>query len=209
MVGVVGRVKQYSLDADSRIAMYFPHTQYPARAMNVVLRTEHDPSSLATAARQALRAIDPDLPIYRLRTMEERVGDSLARQRFAMVLLTTFAALALGLAIVGVYGVLAYIVSQGTRELGIRLALGASPRAIAGLVVTHGMAVAVAGLAAGVAGALLLTRFMQSLLFQVGPADPVTFLAVPAVLFGAALVAIWGPARKAAQIDPLLTIRDN
>jgi putative ABC transport system permease protein len=209
VVGVVGRVKQYTLDADSRIAMYFPHAQYPARSMNVVARTDRDPAALATAVRQEVRAVDADLPIYRLRTMEERVGESLARRRFAMLLLATFAALALGLAVVGVYGVMSYLVSQSTRELGIRIALGATPGTIRTMILSSAMAVTIVGMAAGLAGALGLTRLMRSLLFQVGPADPVTFLTIPAVLAAAALAATYLPARKAAQIDPLLTIRDN
>jgi predicted permease len=209
VVGVVGRVRQYTLDADSRIAVYFPHTQFPARGMNVVLRTSGDPSALAAAARREVHDLDPDLPVYRLRTMEERVSESLARRRFAMLLLTLFAALALGLAVVGVYGVMAYLVSQGTRELGIRLALGAAPSAILALILKRGMTVAVAGIAAGVAAALVLTRFMQSLLFQIQPADPLTFAAIPVVLAAAAAAAVFVPARRASRIDPLLTIKDN
>jgi predicted lysophospholipase L1 biosynthesis ABC-type transport system permease subunit len=209
VVGVVGRVKQYSLDADSRMAMYFPHSQYPARAMNVVLRSDRDSTSLVGPVREQVHAVDPDLPIYRLRTMDERVGESLARRRFAMLLLTTFAALAFGLAVVGVYGVMAYLVSQGTRELGIRLALGATPRAILALIISRGMAVSAAGLLAGIIGALVLTRFMRSLLFQVEPSDPLTFVSIPVVLGLAAFAATYLPARRAAQIDPLLTIRDN
>ena len=209
VVGVVGRVKQYSLDADSRMAMYFPHSQYPARAMNVVLRSDRDATSLVGPVREQVHAVDPDLPIYRVRTMDERVGESLARRRFAMLLLTTFAALAFGLAVVGVYGVMAYLVSQGTRELGIRLALGATPRAILALIISRGMAVSAAGLLAGIIGALVLTRFMRSLLFQVEPSDPLTFVSIPVVLGLAAFAATYLPARRAAQIDPLLTIRDN
>ena len=209
VVGVVGRVKQYTLDADSRIAMYFPHSQYPARAMNVVLRTDTDAASYADAARRELRAVDPGLPTYRERTMMDRVDESLARRRFAMLLLTVFAVLAVGLAVVGVYGVMAYLVSQGTRELGIRLALGATPRAIMTLIISHATVVSAAGLFVGVVGALILTRFMQSLLYQVEATDPLTFVAIPVVLGAAALAATYLPARRAAQIDPLLTIRDN
>jgi len=209
VVGVVGRVKQYSLDADSRIAMYFPHAQYPARAMNVVVRAGGNHSSLSSAARTELRKIDAGLPMYRVRTMEERVGDSLARRRFTMLLLGSFAALALGMAVVGVYGVMAYLVSQGRRELGIRIALGASPRSVARMVVSGALRLAAASIAVGLLTAYMLTGFMRGLLFAVEPADPVTFLAVPIVLTIAAVAATYGPARKAAQIDPLLTIRDN
>ena len=209
VVGVVGRVKQYSLDADSRIAMYFPQAQSAVRAMNVVVRTTGDPAALAAAVRKTLREVDPDLPMFRLRTMEERVGESLARRRFAMLLLTLFAALALGLAIVGVYGVMAYLVSQGTRELGIRLALGASPRAILWLIVARGMTVAAAGMAVGLAAAVVLTRSMRSLLFEVEPHDPATFGAILALLGLAALTASYAPARRAARIDPMISLRSE
>ena len=178
VVGVVGRVKQYTLDTDSRIAMYFAHAQYPTRAMNVVLRGRADPDALTAEVRRELREVDPDLPMYGVRTMAERVDESLARRRFSMLLLTLFAALALGLASIGTYGVLAYLVSQGTREIGIRLALGATPRRILVLIVRHGMSVALAGVALGVAGAFLLTRFMRTLLFGVTASDPLTFAAI-------------------------------
>ena len=206
VVGVVGRIKQYTLDADSRIAIYLAQTQYPARAMNVVLRSSTDPAGLAGAVRQQVSALDPDLPIYNVRTMEERVRASLAPRRFAMLLLAVFAALALGLAAIGIYGVMAYLVSQGTRELGIRIALGATPRGIVTLVVRQGLGVAAAGIALGVGAAFVLTRFMQSLLFGVGAADPLTFAAIPALLAGVALVASCVPARRAARIDPVVSL---
>jgi predicted permease len=207
VVGIVGRVKQYTLDGDSRIAMYLPHTQSIGRAMNVVVRSNGDPEVLAAAARRELRAIDPDLPIYNVRTMAQRVDESLARRRFAMLLLTLFAILALGLAAVGTYGVIAYLVTQGTRDLGIRLALGATPRAILLLIVRHGMTVAGAGVAVGMAGAFVVTRFMRNLLFGVGAADPATFLMVPMLLLLVALAASYLPARRASRIDPMDSLR--
>jgi predicted permease len=209
VVGVVGRVKQYTLDADSRIAMYFAHAQSPVRAMNVVLRSRADPEALTAAVREQLRAVDPDLPIYGVRTMAERVDESLARRRFSMLLLTLFAALALGLAAIGTYGVLAYLVSQGAREIGIRLALGASPGRILVLIVRHGMSVALAGVAAGVTGAFLLTRFMRSLLFGVTASDPMTFAGIAALLTLVALLASYLPARRAARIDPMVSLRSE
>ena len=125
--------------------------------------------------RQQIRELDPDLPVYNVRTMEQRVDESLARRRFAVTLLTLFALLALGLAAIGTYGVIAYLVSQGTREIGIRLALGATPGNVVGMVVRAGMLVVAAGIVTGLAGALVLTRFMQALLFNVTPTDAVTF----------------------------------
>src|SRR6185503_16774545 len=156
----------------------FPQTQVVARGMNVVVRTERDPAASAPAIRAEIRALDPDLPIYNVRTMSQRVGESLARRRFSMLLLTLFAALALGLATIGIYGVIAYLVTQGTRELGIRMALGATPRAILLLILRHGLSVALLGVGAGLAGAFALTRFMRNLLFGIGAADPATFVTV-------------------------------
>jgi predicted permease len=207
VVGVVGNIKQYTLDGDSRIALYLAHGQSSSRAMNVVLRTGGNPAALASAVRQAVRAIDPDLPVYNVRTMAERVEESLARRRFAMLLLTLFAVIALGLSTIGIYGVIAYLVAQGTRELGIRMALGCTPHGVLGLVVRHGMGIALAGVAVGVAGAFALTRFMGSLLFGVKASDPLTFTFVPVLLAAAALIASYIPGRRASRIDPMISLR--
>jgi len=209
VVGVVGRVKQYTLDGDSRIAMYLPHTQSIGRGINVVLRSRGDPAALAATVRREIRALDPDLPIYNVRTMTERVGESLARRRFSMLLLTLFAALALGLATIGIYGVIAYLVTQGTRELGIRMALGATPRGILLLILRHGVSVALIGVGAGLAGAFVLTRFMRNLLFGVDAADPATFSTVALLLTAIALAASYLPARRAARIDPMVSLRSE
>ena len=207
VVGVVGRVKQDALDAEPRMAYYRYHGQSPSRSMNVVLRSASEPAGLSGAVTREIRAIDPDLPIYRLRTMASRVDDSLAERRFAMLLLTLFALLALGLAAVGIYGVMAYLVSQGTRELGIRLALGAAPRDLLLLVVRQGLLVAAVGVVIGLAGAFALTRFMRGLLFGVHAADPATFAAIGGVLGAVALMATYLPARRAARIDPIVSLR--
>jgi predicted permease len=208
VVGIVGRIKQYTLDErDSRIAMYHPHTQVPSRAMNVVLRSEADPAGLSALAAAEIRRLDPDMPIYNVRTMASRVEESLARRRFAMLLLTLFAGIALVLAAVGTYGVISFLVNQGTREIGIRMALGATPAAIMGLVVWRGMGLAGLGVAIGLAGALIVTRSMHSLLFGVGPTDPLTFGSIAIVLTVAALLASWLPARRAARVDPMVSLR--
>jgi predicted permease len=207
VIGVVGRVKQDALDLDSRMAYYRYQGQTPSRALNVVVGSTGNPSGLAAAVTQQVRALDPDMPIYRMQTMGKRVEESLAERRFSMLLLTLFALLALGLAAIGTYGVMAYLVSQGTRELGIRLALGAAPRDLLRLVVRQGMSVAIMGTVVGLGGAFLLTEFMRALLFGVHPRDPLTFVAIASTLTAVALVASYVPARRAARIDPIISLR--
>ena len=187
--------------------MYFAQTQTGARAMNVVVGSSTDASALTAAVSKEIRALDPDLPIYNVRTMDSRVGESLAQRRFAMLLLTLFAGLALALAAIGIYGVMAYLVSQGTRELGIRLALGATPGRILGLVVRQGLHVTLLGVSIGLAGAFVFTRFMRTLLFGVHALDPVTFVAIGLLLTAIALFASYVPARRAARIDPIVSLR--
>ena len=207
IVGVVNSVKQDALDAESRIAYYRFQGQAPSRAMNVVVRSATEPAGLTGAVTREIRTLDPDLPIYKMRTMEERVEASLAERRFSMLLLTLFAVLALGLAAIGIYGVMSYLVGQGTREFGIRLALGAAPRDLLLLVVRQGMSIAVVGMVLGLAGAFALTRFMRTLLYGVQASDPVTFAAIAATLTLVALVACFVPARRAARIDPIVWLR--
>jgi predicted permease len=207
VVGVVGRVKQYTLDADSRIALYRPQTQYPTGTMNVVLRTGADPAALTSAVKQTIRALDSDLPLYNVRTMEQRMEESLARRRFAMLLLALFACVALALATIGTCGVMAYLVNQGTREIGIRMALGATQMGIVRLVVWKGMALALSGVAVGLAGAFALSRLMRSLLFGVSPADPLTFVAISLLLALVTLLASYVQAHRAAHIDPIVSLR--
>jgi ABC-type lipoprotein release transport system permease subunit len=206
VVGVVGRVKQYTLDVDSRIAFYFPQTQVMQRGMNVVVRGR-DPAALTSAVRGEIHAIDPDLPLYDVRTMEQRVEASLATRRFSMMLLGVFALVALALATIGVYGVIAYLVNQSTREIGIRIAMGATQRGIVGLVVRRGMTLAIVGVAIGLAGAFAVTRFLSSFLFGVRTTDPITFVAIALLMMTAALLASLIPARRAARIDPIVSLR--
>jgi predicted permease len=207
VVGVVGRIKQYTLDSDSRIAFYLPQAQHVTRAMNIVVRSGLDPAALASAVKQEIHTLDGDLPLYNVRTMTRRVDESLARRRFSMQLLALFACLALVLATIGVYGVMAYLVSQGTREIGIRMALGATPGGILSLVVRKGMILALSGVAVGLAGAFALTRLMRSLLFGVEANDPLTFVAISLLLTLIALLASYIPAHRAAQIDPVVSLR--
>ncbi len=207
VVGVVGRIKQYTLDSDSRIALYLPQSQHAGRAMNVVVRSANDPAALAPAIKAQLHELDPDLPMYRVLTMEQRVAESLARRRFSTLLLGLFAAFALALATIGIYGVMAYLVSQGTREIGIRLALGASQRGILRLVVKQGMLLAGCGVGLGFIAALAFSRLLSSQLFGVQSTDPMTFAAIAVLLLGVALLASYIPARRAARIDPMISLR--
>ena len=207
VVGVVGRVKHESLDSQPRIAFYLPQTQYPARSMALVLRSAADPSALTPAVAQKLRSIDPDLPMYAVKTMTDRVAESLARRKFSMLLLGILAGVALMLATIGIYGVMAYLVNQGTRAIGIRMALGATQRDILRLVVVHGMTLALSGVAIGLAAAFLFSRLMRGLLFGIEASDPATFLAISVLLALVGLAATYIPARRAARVDPILCLR--
>jgi len=207
VVGIVGRVKQYSLDSDSRIAMYIPHTQNPSRALTAVLRSGSDPAALSGAVKKEIRQIDPDLPVYQVRTMTNFIDESLARRRFTMSLLGIFAGIALLLAAIGIYGVMAYLVNQGTREIGIRLALGATQSGILGMVIRQGMTLALTGVGAGLIGAFALTRLLRSFLYGVQATDPLTFAAIALLLAAVALLASFIPARRASRIDPMISLR--
>ena len=209
VVGVVGRVKQDSLDSEPRIAFYLAHTQFPTRAMTVAFRGRTDPAAMLSAAKVVLQGLDPDLPMYYVRTMEQRVDESLARRRFSMLLLGVFASVALVLATIGIYGVMTYLVNQGIRELGIRIALGASQRDILSLVVGQGMALSLFGVTLGLAAAFLLTRLIRSMLFGVAANDPFTFAGIALLLALITLLATYIPAQRATQIDPLISLRQD
>jgi predicted permease len=207
IVGVVGGVKQYGLDADARIAFYRPHTQSVARTLYIVVRSDGDPVALANLVTKEIRALDPDLPVSNVRTMSSRIEESLVRRRFSMILLGVFAGLAFVLAAIGIYGVMAYLVSQGAREMGIRIALGATPAAILKLVLGQGLVIAMTGIAVGIAAAVALTRLMQGLLFGIHAADPLTFAVTSLGLGMTALAACYFPARRAARIDPVSAMK--
>ncbi|MEZ5319548.1 MAG: ABC transporter permease [Vicinamibacterales bacterium] len=207
VIGVVGRVRHYGLDTEPRIALYRPHTQSVARSLFVVVRSATAPEALARQVTDAVRGVDPDLPISNVRSMSARLDASLARRRFAMTLLALFAGLALVLAAVGTYGVMAYLVGQSTREVGIRLALGATPRAVLGLVLGRGAVVTAWGVGLGLLGAFALTRLMRSLLWGVEASDPATFGVVAMVVSAAAMAAVFVPARRAAAVDPVTSLR--
>jgi putative ABC transport system permease protein len=173
----------------------------------LVVRTTGDPNAMIPAVVGEVQALDPDLPVYDVATMDRRFSDSLARRRFSTLLLGALAAVASLLAAIGIYGVLAYAVNQRTHEIGVRMALGAGRRDIVRLVVGQAVVMVALGIAAGLVGALALTRVMESLLFGVSATDAATFVAVPLVLAAIALVASYIPARRATRVDPLVALR--
>ena len=207
IVGVVGVVKEYGLDAGTRMVVYLPHAQARSGALYVVARTSADPASTLGAITHLVNTISPDVPVYNAATMERRVQDSMARQRFAMTMLGAFAGFAMILAVIGIYGVMSFLVSKGTADIAIRVALGARRASILSLVFRQGMRLAAIGIVTGLIGALGLTRLMNSLLFGVKPTDPLTFLSVLALLLVVALSACLVPAGRAMRIDPVIALR--
>ncbi|HEX9763862.1 MAG TPA: ABC transporter permease [Candidatus Acidoferrales bacterium] len=207
IVGVVGDTNRNGLDVRSRPEIYMPYTQNPTRWISVVARTTTEPTSLAPALREQVQAIDPHQPLYGVQPMEQRVAASLGERRFSMTLLGGFAALAFLLAVIGLYSVISYSVSQRTHEIGIRMALGANRSSVLRLVLHQGLKFTLVGTAVGVCGALCLTRFASGLLYGITPTEPIVFVAVAALLAGVALLASWIPARRAVRVDPMVALR--
>jgi putative ABC transport system permease protein len=207
IVGVVRDTKQLSLRDEVRPEIHYSAEQWPIDGLSVVVRTTAPPATALAAARDALHGIDPNLPMFDARTIASMVDDSVAEPRFYMTLLGIFAAVALALAAVGIYGVIAYGVAQRSHEIGVRMALGASAHDVSRMVVRQGTVLAVIGVVVGLVGAFALTRLMASLLYGVTASDPVTFAVVPLVLGLVALLACWLPARRAARVDPLEAMR--
>ena len=172
-----------------------------------MVRTSPDPTAIVSNLRQIVRSLDPEVPLFQVRSMEEVLTESVAPRRFNMLLLAAFAGLALLLASIGIYGVMSYSVSQYTREIGIRMALGARAADVLELIVRQGMALVLIGLAVGAAGALALTRVMSSLLFDVKPWDPLTLSSVSVLLAAVAFAANYIPARRATRVDPMIALR--
>jgi len=208
VVGVVGRVKMEGLSQDSkRVQGYFAFSQMPFSGMTVITKAAADPNQLIAATRQQVTALDSDQPIYNIRTMNEIRSDSVAPERLNLTLLSLFAGIALVLAIVGIYGVMSYSVTQRTHEIGIRMAIGAQPRDVFRMVIGQGMLLAVIGVAIGLVGAFGLTRLMTTMLFGVEPTDPATFAIISVVLIFVALVACYVPSRRATKVDPTVSLR--
>ncbi|MFL5458382.1 MAG: FtsX-like permease family protein, partial [Myxococcales bacterium] len=209
IVGIVADVTQTSLAASLPDAVYVPVAQWAwtDRALFLAVRSKTAPSLLAPAIRQAIWSIDKNQVIVRIATMEDLLSASASQRRFALVLFEAFAAVALVLAAMGIYGVLAGSVAERTREIGIRAALGASPGGILALVVRQGLALTGIGVAAGLAGAVAASQAIAGLLFGVSRLDPLTYAGMVALLFAVAAVACWVPAWRAARVDPALTLR--
>jgi putative ABC transport system permease protein len=207
IVGIVGDVKDSDLSARQSTQIYVPFVQNPFWAADIAVRVHGNPSALSGTLREQIRAIDSALPVAEVRPMAEVIGSSIAQPRFRTTLLSLFGAAALLLAAIGIYGVLAYTVAQQTREIGIRMALGANPGKVLRLVLGRGLRLAGFGTAIGILAALMLTQLLNSLLFGVSATDPVTFAAVAGLLLGVALLACYVPARRAMRVDPMVALR--
>jgi putative ABC transport system permease protein len=216
IVGVVRHVEHFGLDGQTPVEaeFYFNFNQIPlavlpryVRRVNLLVRTDLEPLSLAAPVRSQISALDKDQAVFNVRTMEQMLSQSVAARRFSMILLAVFGALALILAAVGIYGVISYSVAQRTREVGIRMALGAQTLDVLKLVVRDGLRLVLIGVVVGMGGALMLTRLMTTLLFGVTPTDLFTYATVALVLFGVALLACYIPARRATKVDPLVALR--
>jgi putative ABC transport system permease protein len=207
IIGVVGDVRRTGFDAEVRPETFLPHSQAPARGMIMVLRTDSDPAKFASSVRSAVRELDPDQPVFEVETMDATLGEMMAQRRLNMILFGVFAAAALLLASVGIYGIISHHVTERTHELGVRMALGASRREVLKLVLKQGMTLSGFGIGLGLGGAFGLTRVMSSLLYGVSATDPITFAAIALLLGIVALAACLIPARRATKVDPMIALR--
>jgi putative ABC transport system permease protein len=207
IVGVVGDVRQMGLGVPADPTVYWPMPELPYSRMTILVRTSGDPLNLVSAARGELHQMDAELPMSQVSTMDQLLSDSLSRSRFTMFLLGVFAAVALVLTAVGIYGVIAYNVAQRTHEIGIRMALGAQRRNVLGLVLGQGTRLTFVGVGVGIVASLALTRLMESLLYGVSTRDPLTFAAVSLLLTAVALLASYIPARYATKVSPTVALR--
>ncbi|MGH9823656.1 MAG: FtsX-like permease family protein, partial [Blastocatellia bacterium] len=206
IVGVVGHVKDYGLDGISKVQYYLPETQAPGSEMSFVIKTSTDPMRVLHEAEDAVHSLDPDEPVYQVQTMQNIYDSSIAVKRFAMFLLGVFSAIALILALVGIYGVMSYVVTQRTHEVGIRLAVGARARDVVTLLMKQGVFLSGLGVAIGLAGSFAVSRLLSSLLFNVTPTDPLTFGALAGLIVGATVLATLIPAGRATRVDPMVAL---
>lgn len=209
VVGVIGDVRYAALDSVATPDVYLSYFQSPRGRMMLMLRSAGDANALGPPARRLVQQLLPSSPVYEMRTMEERVADAMRYARFSTVILVLFGLVALALATMGTYGVISFGVAQRTREIGIRVALGASRNELVRMIVRHGLMLALVGGAIGLLAALAATRVLRSLLFEVVPTDPFTFGAILSVLVLAVLIASWIPARRAATIPPSEALREG
>jgi putative ABC transport system permease protein len=209
IVGVVDNVRSASLAAEGRETIYVPYVFNSFLPLTYVVRTAADPASLIARIRAEASAMDPDVPIAELSTLASYVSNAMSQTRFLLALIGAFAVLALGLASLGLYGVISYSAKQRTREIGVRVALGATERDVVRLILGQGLVVALAGIALGLAGAAALTRVVSAYLVGVSATDPITFAGVPALLLAVAIVATFVPARRASRVDPNVALRDG
>jgi putative ABC transport system permease protein len=207
VVGIVDDVKEAGLDEPNPPHIYMPVRQWPVDSMSVVIKTITPPTALTDAARSEVYAVDPNLPVSKVRTLDDIVARSISQPRFYMLLLTIFAGVALVLAAIGIFGVLSYAVAQRTREIGIRMALGAQERTVIGLVVREAMMLVILGVVCGTLAALVVSQTMTRMLFSVTPTDPATFASVAMALLAVALFASYVPARRATRVDPIIALR--
>jgi putative ABC transport system permease protein len=209
IVGIVGDVRDQALESKGRPAVYEPAAQGPFGGMYFGVRTAVDPETIISAARAAIREIDPELPLDAMGTVDALVATSLSQRRFAMTLMAIFAGLALVLAMIGIYGVISYSVTQATQEIGIRMALGASQGDVLRIVFGYAGLLMTVGLVIGIAAAAAAGRAIETQLFDVKPGDPATFVMVAAVLFATGLLACAIPAGRAMRVDPLVALRND
>jgi len=207
VVGVVQDVRDFGPVQPARPTVFLSHAQFPTGFVSVVVKTRGEPATLVEPLRTMVAAVDPDLPLFSVRSMEQRVADAVAQPRVYLLLLGLFAVVAVLLAALGIYGVLTHAVAQRTREIGIRLALGAGHGKVVGMVVRQAATLAIAGLAVGLVLALGASRLMSGLLFGIEPSDAVTYVFVAGVLLAAAIVASYLPARRASRIDPVRALK--
>ena len=207
IVGVIGDVKPNGPEVPAGSMIYWPYPQFPGVFNHLVVRTAGDPFGVVAGIKAQVRSVNPEQPVSEIRTMEQVLGESLARRKFSLILAGIFAGVALLLAAVGVAGVMAFMVAQRTREMGIRMALGAQQSDVFGLVLAQGLRLTALGVAIGLAGALGVTRALSSMLFGVTPGDLLTFSLVSGLLIGVALVACYVPARAATRVDPMVALR--